>query len=84
MSINAKERRIMRGQCYQITVLGTLDLSWSEWFDGLEITRSIGKGGVQCTRLTGSMPDQGALRGVMNKLWDLNLTLLSLELIILN
>ena len=79
MSTKGKDRRNLNGQYYQITVLGELDPSWSEWFNGLEITRTLNENGVEITRLSGSMADQGALRGVMNKLWDLNLTLLSLE-----
>jgi hypothetical protein len=79
MSTKGKKRRQLRGQYCQITLQGELDPSWSEWFNGLQITRALDENGMQITCLKGAMPDQGALRGVMNKLWDLNLTLLSFE-----
>ena len=59
---------------YVITVEGTLDAAWSGWFDRLTVTEESGSVGV--TVLTGSL-DQSALRGVLNKIWDLNLTLIS-------
>jgi hypothetical protein len=79
MSTKGKKRRQLRGQYCQIILQGELDPSWSEWFNGLQITRALDENGMQITCLKGVMPDQGALRGVMNKLWDLNLTLLSFE-----
>ncbi len=57
---------------YQITVEGSIDQSWSTWFDRLTISREKG-----CTVLTGPFPDQAALRGVLIKLFDLRLTLIS-------
>ena len=79
MSVDVKEKRHYRSQHYQITVSGKLDQSWSEWFGNLEVTASIDKDGFPITRLSGVLPDQGALRGVLNKLWDLNLSLLSVK-----
>jgi len=57
---------------YQIRVQGRLDENWSDWFSGMTITF---EGGV--TTLTGPIADQAALRGLMTRIWDLNLTLLS-------
>jgi hypothetical protein len=63
---------------YRITVQGRLDESWSNWFNGMSV-------GVEAaddelvTRLTGPVVDQPALRGILNKLWDLNLTLISVN-----
>jgi hypothetical protein len=59
---------------YQIKVQGQLETRWSDWFDGFTITCA----GDQ-TVLTGLVIDQAALRGLLNKIWDLNLTLISLE-----
>jgi hypothetical protein len=59
---------------YVITVEGTLNPEWSGWFDRLTVTEESGS--VKVTVLTGSL-DQSALRGVLNKIWDLNLTLIS-------
>lgn len=60
---------------YRIKVRGTLDPKWSDWFDGFEINALAGK-----TVLTGQVVDQAALHGILDKLHDLRLTLLSVEL----
>jgi hypothetical protein len=60
---------------YQIKIKGHLDPRWSEWFDGLAITHeSSGE-----TLLVGPVADQPALFGLLLKIRDLNLTLLSLN-----
>ena len=79
MSNSGKGKRHLQAQHYQITVYGTVDQSWSEWFGGLQLTAVVDKDGFPITRLTGTLPDQGALRGVLTRLWDLNLTLLSVK-----
>jgi hypothetical protein len=62
---------------YEIRVRGTLDPQWSDWFDGMTITVETPQDGRPHTRLTGQVDDQAALRGMLNQLWDLNLTLVS-------
>jgi hypothetical protein len=62
---------------YEIRVLGQLDAGWSDWFQGLEVRTKTLDDGQTLTRLTGPIHDQAALRGIVNKLWDLNLTLVS-------
>ncbi len=61
---------------YCITVQGRLDESWSRWFNGLTIECTSTDDSV-ITTLTGPLVDQPALRGLLNKLWDLNLILIS-------
>jgi len=56
---------------------GKLDESWSAWFDGLTITFESGSDGSSITILTGPVIDQAALRGILFKIWDLNLALIS-------
>ena len=56
---------------YRIRVRGQLDRGWSDWFDGFEI-QSIGEDTV----LTGCVPDQAALHGVLAKIRDLDLMIL--------
>jgi hypothetical protein len=63
---------------YQIRIEGELDQRWSTWFSGLKVSLDEGPEGFQTTLLTGEL-DQAALRGVLNKIWDLNLVLISLS-----
>jgi hypothetical protein len=58
---------------YQIRVQGKLDASWSEWLGELEITPQPDGD----TLLTGSIVDQAALHGILDKLYGLNLSILS-------
>jgi hypothetical protein len=60
---------------YQIQVRGHLDPSWQHWFDGLQIIHK--EQGI--TLLSGSLDDQAALYGILLKIRNLGLTLLSLE-----
>jgi hypothetical protein len=62
---------------YQIQVRGRLDKGWSDWFRGMTVTFESAKDGSPTTTLAGLVADQAALRGILNRLWDLNLTLLS-------
>ena len=65
---------------YEIRVRGRLDARWAEWFSGMAISYAHGPDGAICT-LTGRVVDQAALRGILDRIWDLNLTLVSLKLI---
>jgi hypothetical protein len=64
--------------CYQITISGKLSENWSDWLSGMEISTENEDGENQITTLTGSVTDQPALRGILCKIWDLNLTILTL------
>jgi hypothetical protein len=59
---------------YQIKVQGRLDESWSGWFNSMAITFE-----GDTTTLTGAVVDQAALRGILSRLWDLNLALISVN-----
>ena len=60
---------------YRIRIRGHLDLSWQDWLAGLQIAHEPSG----TTLLSGSLPNQAALFGVLLKLNRLGLTLLSLE-----
>jgi hypothetical protein len=64
-------------QVYQIKVQGKLDEKWSSWFEGLTVTSETLDEGATVTVFAGSVADQAALRGILEKIWDLNLTLIS-------
>ncbi|HZD58722.1 MAG TPA: hypothetical protein VE136_18465 [Anaerolineales bacterium] len=57
----------------EIRVKGQIDKHWSEWFEGFEITH----GEADESLLTGQVPDQAALYGMLAKLRNLGLTLIS-------
>ena len=71
------ERACGEGTVYQIKVQGTIDQSWSEWFGGMMISSETVSDGSSITTLTGPVADQSVLRGLLAKVWDLNLTLVS-------
>ncbi len=62
---------------YQIKVQGRLDERWTNWFDGMSITFEQAEDGSTVTVLTGSVVDQAALYGLINRMRDLGLSLIS-------
>ena len=64
---------------YEILIQGELDQSWQQWFNGLTVTPGRTSDQAPVTTLTACVADQAALRGMLCKLWDLNLTLVSLR-----
>ena len=64
---------------YRIRVQGNLDKDWSDWFEGMAVTVEQANDGSPITCLTGAVKDQSALRGLLSKIWDMNLTLISLS-----
>ena len=64
---------------YQITVGGYLDERRAEWFDGMTIEPQIDANGRVVTQLTGEVVDQAALHGLLRKLYNLGLSLLSIN-----
>jgi hypothetical protein len=60
---------------YEIRVRGVLDSGWSAWFDGLQVS-SDERGQ---TLITGPVADQAALHGLLAKVRDLGLELLSVR-----
>ena len=58
---------------YDIRIRGHLEARWAAWFDGLSVTRDAGG----TTVISGPVADQAALHGVLNKVRDLGLPLVS-------
>ncbi len=63
---------------YRIRVSGHLDDRWSDWLGGLAIRRE--EGGT--TMLVGPVVDQAALHGVIARIRDLGLPLLSVRRVV--
>lgn len=65
---------------YEIKVKGHLDMSWSTWLNCVAVTFEVDEcDQTPVTVLTSLITDQSALRGLLNKLFDLNLTILSVN-----
>ena len=60
---------------YEIRLEGRLDDRWAAWFDGLTLARDSDG----TTTLSGEVVDQAALHGLLRKLRDLGLPLLSVN-----
>jgi hypothetical protein len=65
----------MSPSLYQLRVKGHLSASWAEAFYGMKLNcESDG-----CTSITGELPDQAALYGLLLRLRDLGITLISVN-----
>jgi hypothetical protein len=60
--------------CYEVRVEGVLESSWSEWFEGLQLQNQGGD-----TVLSGVLPDQPALHGILDKVRDLGLSIIAVR-----
>ncbi len=62
---------------YEIRLRGRLDQRWAAWFDGM----TVNTGADGTTRILGPVTDQAALHGLLARLRDLGLPLLSVTLV---
>jgi hypothetical protein len=65
---------------YEIKIQGRLDERWSSWFDDMDITVKNETSGPTVTILSGMVADQAALHGLLNRIRDLGMPLLSVQL----
>lgn len=65
------------GTRYRVTIKGVVDNAMMDWFDGMEITVKDDA----TTTLEGRVIDQSELQGLLRKIHDLHLTLISVETI---
>jgi len=59
---------------YQICLEGILDERWLRWFEGLDVTSSADHQTIICGEF-----DQSALHGLFNRIFDLGVTLISVQ-----
>jgi hypothetical protein len=65
------------GPVYEVRVRGVLEERWSSWFDGLDIVAEPPENSL----IVGAVADQCALHGLLAKVRDLGLPLISVQLI---
>ncbi len=58
---------------YEIRLAGHLDAHWTAWFDGLTVSRAPDG----TTVISGSIPDQAALHGLLQRVRDLGMPLVA-------
>jgi hypothetical protein len=66
---------MVKPEYYEIHIEGDISSRWSDWFAGLDIK----EGANNETILTGELQDQAALHGVLMKIRDLHLVLISVN-----
>jgi len=64
---------------YEIQIEGWIGARWASWFDGMALVHSGTEDTSPVTVLTGPVADQAALRGLLTKILDLNLTVISVK-----
>lgn len=66
---------------YQIKIQGKQLEGWADWMDDLEIfTERVSKG-TTLTTITGVVKDQAGLHGLLNRIRDLNIPLISVQFV---
>jgi hypothetical protein len=63
-----------RPMAYRIRITGQLDARWSDWFEGLSVTLDEGD-----TLITGPVVDQATLHGLLRRVRDLGMPLVSVS-----
>ena len=62
---------------YRITLQGRIDPTWSDRLEGMTICETMDQ--TRSTTLEGELGDQAALAGVLNTLYELHMTVLSVK-----
>jgi hypothetical protein len=66
-------------ESYRIRVQGKLDERWVDFFEGMLIQHETAPDGSEFTSLSGRLPDQAAVQGALQKLYNLGFPLISVE-----
>jgi hypothetical protein len=64
---------------YRICVSGRLNATWAGYFEEMVISETIDTYSTILTTLTGELPDQAAVQGVLQKLYNLGFPLIAVE-----
>jgi hypothetical protein len=64
---------------YEIVAQGHLDERWSDWFEGMTVTPGYSGDGTPITTFAGQLIDQAALHGVIARIRDIRMALISVN-----
>jgi len=70
---------MMEQTIVQIQVQGWIGELWEDWFDDMTLTHGHAQDDSPVTTLIGPVADQAALRSLLVRIWDLNLTVISVN-----
>jgi hypothetical protein len=68
-----------RPATYRIDVQGFIPVNWSDRLEGMAITGCSAEAGSPVSELLGELADQAALAGVLNTLFEMHLSVVSVE-----
>ena len=71
--------QIIQSAKYQIKIQGRQIEDWADWMSDLEIETERNSEGTTLTTLTGVVKDQAGLHGMLNRIRDLNIPLISVQ-----
>jgi hypothetical protein len=74
-------QKLTQDAFYRIEVQGNLDAGWADWLNSAVIQIEHRADPTSHTSFIVRVPDQAALRGLLSRLWNLNQTLISLQLL---
>ena len=64
---------------YEIRVSGHLGHQWADWFEGMNVTQDFDVKGCPISILSGNITDQSALHGILAKIRDIGLSIISVN-----
>ena len=80
-NLNKTRIKLWTPAIYRIEVEGYLNESWSECLAGMHITVHKRSDQTAMTTLVGRLKDQAELSGVLNSLYDMRLSILTVEVV---
>jgi hypothetical protein len=66
---------------YKIVIKGAFDKNWSDNLFGMQVEVRKGEGNITFTSLVGEIRDQSALSGLLNNLYEMQMTVISVNML---
>ena len=79
MEFNRSSASMFEPATYRISIMGTLDKNWSDYCGGMKIEHDMVLDQYPVMILTGRVPDQAVLIGILNTLFERGCPLLAVE-----